>query len=132
MRRAPCPVPAARARAFLPDGSHEIAWSPHDVSVADEELAWIATEAGEGLRDRITSALTLGPQPHAYRRIKETDAGRKVLAVKEWRARFRVEEEARRIVVERIASGYRVRDLAEGHEPVHLLHRAFVERFGSA
>jgi signal transduction histidine kinase len=35
-------VPAARARAFLPDGSHAVAWSPPDASVGDEELTSIA------------------------------------------------------------------------------------------
>ncbi len=35
-------VPAARARALLPDGSHETAWSPHDVAVADEDLISVA------------------------------------------------------------------------------------------
>ena len=98
---------------------------------AEEALEWIAKETFLDLRARIASALALGPQPHASRRIKEADDGRRVLAVKEWRARFRIEEEARRIVVERILSGYRPRDLEKGEEPVHELHRSFVARFGA-
>jgi tRNA-Thr(GGU) m(6)t(6)A37 methyltransferase TsaA len=103
---------------------------------AEEALAWIAGD----LKARIERALALGPQPHAYRRIKETPDG-PVLAVKEWRARFRVVAEggptagavtdrAHAIVVEKIFSGYRPRDLEQGTEPVHELHRSFVARFG--
>lgn len=88
-----------------------------DVSAVEEALAWIAKEAGLDLRTRVIEALKLGPQPHAYRRIKGN-----VLAVKEWRAAFRVE--GQRIVVERIASGYREKELPS--QPVHL---AFVTQF---
>ncbi|MDF2693816.1 MAG: hypothetical protein K0S65_2199 [Labilithrix sp.] len=105
-------------------------WSVAFDRLAEEHLAWIAQEAGIDLRARIESALALGPQPHAYRRIRETSDGGRVLAVKEWRARFRVEEEARRIVVERVFSGYRPREIEQGREPAHAVHRAFVERFG--
>lgn len=86
-----------------------------DVSAVEEPLAWIAKEAGLDLRARVLASLKLGPQPHAYRRIKDN-----VLAVKEWRAAFRVED--RRIVVERVFSGFR-----EKERPP--LHRAFGERF---
>lgn len=105
-----------------------VAWSVVFEPEAQAALAWIAHEAGFDLRGRIESALALGPQPHAYRRIKETDDGKRVLAVKEWRARFRVVDGVRALVVENIASGYRRRDLEEGTEPVHALHRAFAAR----
>lgn len=105
------------------------AWTVTFEPVADEALAWILTETGFDLRARIDAALALGPQPHAYRRIKEAEGGRKILAVKEWRATFRVVEETKQIVVERIASGYRAREIEKGTEPVHAVHRAFVARF---
>lgn len=105
-------------------------WSVAFEPPAALALAWIAAETGLDLRARVEAALALGPQPHAYRRIKATSDGGRVLAVKAWRARFREEEGARRLVVERIASGYRPREIAEGREPVHAVHRAFVERFG--
>lgn len=107
-------------------------WDVELAPQAEEALAWIRQHAGVDLQGRVASALALGPQPHAYRRIKQTSDGRRLLAVKEWRAPFEVDEVARRIVVLRVASGYRARDLAEGREPVHALHRAFVERFGAA
>jgi tRNA-Thr(GGU) m(6)t(6)A37 methyltransferase TsaA len=105
-------------------------WTVTIEPAAEEALAWIASETGLDLRDRVASALRLGPQPHAYRRIKQTPDGQRVLAVKEWRVPFRVDDAARRIIVERIATGYRPSELARGREPVHALHRAFVERFG--
>ena len=89
-----------------------------DVSAVEEPLAWIAKEAGIDLRTRVIAALKLGPQPHAYRRIKDN-----VLAVKEWRAAFRVD--GPRIVVEAIRSGYREKEL-----PKQPVHQAFVEQFG--
>jgi tRNA-Thr(GGU) m(6)t(6)A37 methyltransferase TsaA len=103
------------------------AWSVTFEPEAETALAWIARESGDDVRSRIAETLALGPQPHAYRRIKTTDKG-PVLAVKAWRATFRVDEAARCIVVSSIASGYRSRDLADGTEPVHALHRAFVAR----
>ena len=104
------------------------AWSVTFAPPTEPALAWVQRETGLDLRARVEAALALGPQPHAYRRIRRTSAG-PVLAVKEWRARFRVEAEGM-IVVEEIGSGYRPRDLARGGEPVHALHRAFVELFG--
>lgn len=107
------------------------AWTVEHTPLATSQLAWVATETGFDLRGRIDAALTLGPQPHAYRRIRETDDGARVLAVKEWRARFGVDDQTRRILVERISSGYRPRELERGREPVHAIHRAFVAVFGS-
>jgi tRNA (adenine37-N6)-methyltransferase len=106
------------------------AWAVLLDAGCEERLGWIATETGVDLRERVTSALALGPQPHAYRRIKETPDGRRVLAVKEWRAFFTADEASRTISVLHIASGYKPRDLETGGEPVHAVHRAFVERFG--
>lgn len=97
---------------------------------AEEALAWIAQQTGLDLRERVASSLELGPQPHAYRRIRQAPDGQRVLAVKEWRAPFLVDEAARRITVERITTGYRPSDVHRGREPVHALHRAFVARFG--
>ena len=90
-----------------------------DVSAVEEPLAWIAKETSLDLRARVVDALKLGPQPHAYRRIKGN-----VLAVKEWRAVFRVESQ--RIIVERISSGFREKEL-----PSQPTHQAFVTLFSS-
>ena len=98
---------------------------------AKAQLAWLATEGlALELRERIEEALALGPRPHAYRRIKKTDGGALVLAVKEWRARFSVQAEETAITVESIASGFRPRELATGSDPGLAMHRAFVTRFG--
>jgi tRNA-Thr(GGU) m(6)t(6)A37 methyltransferase TsaA len=104
-------------------------WTVRFEPAAEEALGWIERETGDGrsLRARIEAALMLGPQPHAYRRIKETADGH-VLAVKDWRARFEVTNESRTLVVLDVRSGYRERDLAEGRAAVHALHRAFVAR----
>jgi tRNA-Thr(GGU) m(6)t(6)A37 methyltransferase TsaA len=107
------------------------AWTVEFGLVAKEQLEWVAGQTSLDLRARVEAALELGPQPHAYRRIKETRDGGRVLAVKDWRIGFRVEDEARRIVVERIFSGYRPRDIEHGREPAHDVHRAFVDRFGA-
>lgn len=63
------------------------------------------------LAPSIVSVLSLGPQPHPYRRIKKAEGGF-VLAVKDWRARFVAE--GRRIRVTAIETGYRPKQLTEG------------------
>jgi tRNA (adenine37-N6)-methyltransferase len=105
-------------------------WRVQFSASADERLGWIALQnSGGALRERISSALELGPQPHAYSRLKKLDDGSLLLAVKDWRVQCRVAE-GQTILVESVRTGYRPRDLATGAEPAHALHRAFVGRFG--
>lgn len=123
---------ADASAGWLDGPDPQSAWKVTIEPAAEEALAWIRSETALDVRTKIQTALALGPKPHAYRRIKPTgDPTRRVLAVKEWRARFRIEEPSHTLVVERVGSGYRAKDLAEGREPVHDLHRAFVARFGS-
>lgn len=106
-------------------------WTVRFTEESEAQLAWLAEQGlALDLRARIGEALALGPQPHAYRRIKKTEDGGLLLAVKEWRARFSVAPEAAAITVESVASGYRPRELAGSTDPALLLHRAFVSRFG--
>jgi tRNA-Thr(GGU) m(6)t(6)A37 methyltransferase TsaA len=105
-------------------------WTVQFSTEAEAQLAWLAEHLAIDLRARIRESLALGPQPHPYRRIKKTDDGALLLAVKEWRARFSVETATSSITVDAIHSGYRARDLATGTDPVLAVHRAFVARFG--
>jgi tRNA-Thr(GGU) m(6)t(6)A37 methyltransferase TsaA len=110
------------ARPLDPVTRFQVAFAP----LAAEQLAWLHSEHGIQLRSRIDAQLALGAAPHAYRRIKrEGDQSR--LAVKDWRAWFRVDGTA--VTVERIGSGYRPRELfsAEGQAPE--VHREFVARW---
>ena len=93
------------------------AWSVSFAPRARAALDAIA-RVGRPIEDELTAALALGPQAHAYRRIRR-EGDRGVLALKEWRAHFRVD--GRAIVVERIASGYKPRELALREELA--LHR---------
>jgi hypothetical protein len=70
--------------------------------------------------------LSLGPQPHPYRRIKREGAGFR-LAVKDWRVRFRVE--GRAVTVDAVGSGYRAAELAASAAPEVALQREFVAAF---
>lgn len=104
-------------------------WDVAFTEAAEEQLAWLAAQGLElDLRARIVEALSLGPQPHPYRRIKKADNGGLVLAVKEWRARFVLE--GRTMTVLGTFSGYRARELASGTDAKLAVHRAFVARFG--
>jgi tRNA-Thr(GGU) m(6)t(6)A37 methyltransferase TsaA len=106
------------------------AWAVAFTPEAEAQLAWLAAEGlALDLRTRIQEALALGPQPHPYRRIKKTDDGGLLLAVKEWRARFSVDPATSSMEVETLRSGFRARELA-GTDPALALHRAFVARFG--
>ncbi len=59
------------------------AWDVSFEPDAEAHVAWIEAETGFDLRARVVAAMALGPQPHAYRRIKGD-----VLAVKAWRVTF--------------------------------------------
>jgi tRNA-Thr(GGU) m(6)t(6)A37 methyltransferase TsaA len=101
---------------------YEVAWS----ALAREQAAWLRDEHGIDLISRVNAVLELGPQPHPYRRIKADGAGFR-LAVKDWRARFRVD--GRVVTVDAIGSGYRPAELATSSDPAVLVQRAFVARF---
>jgi hypothetical protein len=105
-------------------------WAVTFTDEAEAQLAWLAAEGLDlDLRARIQDALALGPQPHPYRRIKKTDDGVLLLAVKEWRARFSADPNCSSMKVLGVRSGFRSRELT-GQEPALALHRAFVARFG--
>jgi tRNA (adenine37-N6)-methyltransferase len=103
----------------IPD--HEVAFAPR----ALEQLAFLETQ-GVILEPHIVDVLRLGAQPHPYRRIKANgDAW--VLAYKEWRVDFKVEE--RLMYVTAVRSGYRPSVLFHGTAPELVLHRTFTHRF---
>jgi tRNA-Thr(GGU) m(6)t(6)A37 methyltransferase TsaA len=73
-------------------------------ALAAEQAAWVEARTGLALRERAEATLSLGPEPHPYRRIRNVGAGL-VLAVQDWRLRFSVA--GRIVAVHEIASGYR-------------------------
>ena len=96
--------------------------------IAAEQAAWIETHTGLAIAARIRASLTLGPEPHPYRRIRrEGDALR--LAVKEWRVQFTVAGSLVRVA--EINSGYRSTQLASTRSATEVpdVHREFVARF---
>lgn len=92
--------------------------------LARAQLAWLA-ERDVRIEKRIVDALALGPQPHAYRRIKKHPDGGQRLAVKEWYARFEVL--AASIVVEEIEPGIRLEE--RNRSPIQI---EFAAAFGSS
>lgn len=109
-----------------PDPAYEVRWEP----LAQEQSAWLRDSHAVELGPSVDKQLALGPRPHAYRRIRENEAGALVLSVHDWRVRFRVEE--RTAIVERVSSGYRASQLyGERAADAKLeVHRAFAARFG--
>jgi tRNA-Thr(GGU) m(6)t(6)A37 methyltransferase TsaA len=115
-------APADGAPAADPEPGFRVTWS----DAAAEQAAYLLREHAIDLQTPVERTLSLGPQPHPYRRIKrDGDALR--LAVKDWRVRFRVE--GRAVTVLAIATGYRESQLAPGGDPALAPHRAFAERF---
>jgi tRNA (adenine37-N6)-methyltransferase len=96
---------------------------------AAAQAAWVETHTSLALRERAAATLALGPAPHPYRRIRR-DVDGFVLAVKDWRIHFNVEE--RRVHVRRIVSGYRVSQLAASGSEELAAHRAFRELWPDA
>jgi tRNA-Thr(GGU) m(6)t(6)A37 methyltransferase TsaA len=105
-----------------PCGSYQLSFS----AVATEQARWIEAHAGLAIWDRIHAVLSIGPEPHPYRRIRRDGQGF-CLAVKEWRVRFRLE--AQHVLVEGISSGYRVAQLTATGDAVIDVHRAFMQVF---
>jgi tRNA-Thr(GGU) m(6)t(6)A37 methyltransferase TsaA len=119
-------VGLSRGSAQVPDPGPR--WEVTFGAEALEQLAWLRAR-GVDLRAGIESVLVLGPQPHAYRRIRKHGVGGEGmrLALKEWRADFAVE--GARIVVRAVRSGYRAAELASAAAPA--LHREYAGRFES-
>jgi tRNA (adenine37-N6)-methyltransferase len=105
-------------------------WTVGFAAEAAAQLDWIAARSPLPLRDRIVSTLTLGPQPHPYRRIRRGKDGSMMLAVQDWRAGFRVDDG--KLTVTGIRSGYSEAKRAE-HLPdpdgTLKLHREFSLHF---
>jgi tRNA-Thr(GGU) m(6)t(6)A37 methyltransferase TsaA len=103
------------------------AYVVHFEPIAAEQAHWIETQTGLALRERVSSTLALGPEPHPYRRIRRT-AGGMQLAVKEWRVRFSVEQ--RDVRVTAVDSGFRTSQLLANEADVSLRpHREFLARW---
>jgi tRNA-Thr(GGU) m(6)t(6)A37 methyltransferase TsaA len=120
---APLSPPAGDPSAAAdPEPGFAVAWAP----LAAEQAAWLRREHGIDLTEPVNRVLEIGPQPHAYRRIK-VEGGAYRLAVKDWRVRFRVE--GRTVTVEAIRSGYRPAQLAAPATQEVAVQRAFVDRF---
>ena len=93
---------------------------------AEAQLAWITPRIGWPLRERIETALALGPTPNPYRRIKSLAGGLSRLAVQDWRVLFTSQGDE--ILVQRIATGYKASRLAESIEDASgmlAVHREF-------
>jgi len=100
--------------------------APWEVDFSEEAERALAVLAAHGvsLRETITASLALGPEPHAYRRIRP-DGATSVLAIKAFRARF-VREGERRLRVLALFSGYSPRQIAERDDPDMSAHRALL------
>jgi tRNA (adenine37-N6)-methyltransferase len=125
--------PAARSgwleRARDPVAACKVEFAP----TAAAQLEWIAARNELPLRERITSVLSLGAQPHPYRRIRRESDGMLRLAVQDWRVRFSVAD--RQVRVLEIGSGYRASQLASGApDPTGAirLHREFAGVWAAA
>jgi tRNA-Thr(GGU) m(6)t(6)A37 methyltransferase TsaA len=115
--------PSVEGQALDPLPAYRVRADAH----AQAQLDYLATEHDLTLWPRIVSALSLGPKPHAYRRIKQEGEGF-VLAVKDWRVRFTVE--GREVTVHGLFTGYKPRELWSANSEAPASHRAFCERFG--
>lgn len=103
---------------------HQVVFS----GAAVEQASWIELHTGLPIQARIIAVLSMGPEPHPYRRIRREEAGYR-LALKEWRIHFRIEGQT--VLVESITSGYRAAQLgADGNETI-AAHRIFREVFPS-
>jgi hypothetical protein len=95
-------------------------------ALATEQIAWLADRHKIDLAPEITQILSIGPQPHPYRRIRREGDGL-LLALHEWRVSFRVD--GQKVTVESIRTGYRPAQLENLADPGLRPHREFTARF---
>ncbi len=94
---------------------------------AAAQATWIHAQLGLDLRRHATRELSMGPDPHPYRRIQRKE-GYRQLAIRDWRVRF--EHSGATVFVTELRSGYRD-GVLNGVEPdaadprVLELHRRF-------
>lgn len=109
-----------------PQPAHTVRFTPE----AEAQLAWIAARSPLPLRERITATLSLGPQPHPYRRIRRGRDGSLQLAVQDWRMPFTAQD--RDVLVQRVITGYKAAQLAAdaaAADPALRLHREYAARW---
>lgn len=94
-------------------------------SHAEEQLVFLKAR-GIDLRTRIVDHLSIGPRPHAYRRIRKEGEGF-VLSVRDWRAHFIIE--GQNVRLQRLSSGAKMKDIVRGDAPT--VHGEYVDRFGA-
>jgi tRNA-Thr(GGU) m(6)t(6)A37 methyltransferase TsaA len=114
---SPDGVPPGGERPADPRPTWEVTFTER----ARQQLGWLK-EREVDLEERLAYTLSLGPQPHAYRRIVETQAGWRI-AIKEWFAYF--EWDAMTITVSRITSGVKRENLPKAAA----IHHEFIARF---
>jgi len=112
--------PDARA-GWLEQPDPVAPWEVSFEETAQKQIAWLR-ERGIDLEPATVRALSLGPVPNPYRRIRKQKDGL-TLALKDWRVDFTFE--GRRIAVTRLRTGYRAAQLT-GQQGLDV-HRAFTE-----
>ncbi len=120
------------ADAFPDSGSGWLAADPRPAwkvafsAQAEAQLAWLATRIALPLRERIIATLSLGPQPHPYRRIRRRGDAGLTLSVQDWRADFQAD--GSQVEVIRVRSGYQAGQLEksarDATDPLRV-HREF-------
>lgn len=103
---------------------HQVVFS----AAAAEQAGWIEANTGLPMHARIIAVLSMGAEPHPYRRIRREGPGYR-LALKEWRVHFRIEGQT--VLVDTIRSGYRAAQLDTVGDEVIGIHRIFREAFHS-
>ncbi|HXK17067.1 MAG TPA: tRNA (N6-threonylcarbamoyladenosine(37)-N6)-methyltransferase TrmO, partial [Polyangiaceae bacterium] len=112
-------IPYADSRGDADHGWLEEAADPKAafaVEFSEAARAALALLQGFGveLEAPIRQVLELGPEPHPYRRIRKTEDGA-CLSLKDFRVHF--VSEAGRVIVTRVATGYRPQQLATLTDP---------------
>ncbi len=109
------------ARPADPAPAFEVSWA----EPARTQAAWLLETHGVDVAGPVTQTLSLGPQPHPYRRIR-ADGARFRLASKDWRVFFTFDGAL--VTVQEIQTGYKKSQLA-APDPTLGVHRAFVAEF---
>ena len=104
--------------------TYEVAYTP----LAEAQVGWLIQNGLPCLKDYISDRLANNPLDGDRNRLVVTPDEEHVLAYRTWRAAFDCDEEAKRLRVTRLFSGYTEAELAAGAEDTYAdkdLHRQF-------
>jgi tRNA-Thr(GGU) m(6)t(6)A37 methyltransferase TsaA len=108
-------------------------WNVVFSAEAQAQITWLTANGCAGIETFLLQQLREHPLDQQHKRVRPLDAANWEIAYRTWRARFRVEEEARQLAIKALHSGYSAEDLANTEDRYgdKELHRDYNKTFAA-